>query len=215
MPVQLLTAKLVQFIAPLSSGRTSRISCLDVRIITYRANSAGLQCNLGIKIWKKIKRIPILNCLNLQKINFVLTISKNLKLTFLSQKSWPAEDKKQLSVCYTRIHHPVTMENLSCWLKENFQLNITETAVFSNHSTRSVTVLKSWEAGLSMSETLKRGQWNNSTTFGKFNNKPIHKEGSNHFYRCDIEYYFNWNFIEQKLKSLWDAGCLMRNLQNW
>ena len=140
-----------------------------------------------------------MNCLDLQKINFLLSISKNLKLTFLSQKSWPAADIKQLSLCYTRIHHPITVGNLSCWLKENFQLNRTETAVFSNHSTRSVAVLKSWEASLSMSETLKRDQWNNSTTFGKFNNKPIHEEGSNQILK-DNSFLQVWHWVLFQLK---------------
>ena len=96
--MQLLTAKLVQFIASLSSGRASRISSLDVRFITYKANSAGLQCNKGTKSWEKDKKDPYfelfrspedkLLTINIKELETYLSIPKKLassryKTTFL------------------------------------------------------------------------------------------------------------------------------------
>lgn len=50
-----------------------------------------------------------------------------------------------------------------------------------------------------MSETLKRDQWNNSTTFGKFNNKPIHEEGPNQILK-DNSFLQVWHWVLFQLK---------------
>ena len=77
----------------------------------------------------------------------------------------------QFFISYIRPHNPVSVDTVLRWLKEFLRLSGTDTGIFTEHSTRTVSTFKAKLVGLGL--TLKRGQWTNKTTFETFYIKPI------------------------------------------
>ena len=84
LAVKLFSLKLAVLIIILPSERPSEILYSHVTFITFKPNSVVLHFRRVTKCWKKVKKLPILNYLNFQKINFALLNA--LRPTFLSQK---------------------------------------------------------------------------------------------------------------------------------
>ena len=84
------------------------------------------------KSCKKVKKLPILDHLAFQKINFAFINAFYVSVT----KCWTTVDKTQLLLSYVKPHNPMSVDTVSFWLKEFLKLFGIDTTVFSGHSTR-------------------------------------------------------------------------------
>ena len=80
----------------------------------------------------------------------------------------------ELPISHTNPHKPVSVDTVSYWLKEFLRLSeAIGTSIFTKHSTTAASASKPKQVGLSLPDILRRGQWNNKTTFETFYIKPI------------------------------------------
>ena len=80
----------------------------------------------------------------------------------------------ELPISHTNPHKPVSVDTVSYWLKEFLRLSeAISTSIFTKHSTTAASASKPKQVGFSLPDILRRGQWNNKTTFETFYIKPI------------------------------------------
>ena len=102
-----------------------------------------------------------------------LCVIRCLKQYLLITDPLRSQKTAQLLISYIRPHNPVSVDTVSRWLKEFLRLSGIDTSTLTGHSIRTASASKAKQLGLSLSETLRRGQWTNKTTFETFYNKPI------------------------------------------
>ena len=102
-----------------------------------------------------------------------LCVIRCLKQYLLITNPLRSQKTAQLLISYIRPHNPVSVDTVSRWFKEFLRLSGIDTSTLTGHSIRTASASKAKQLGLSLSETLRRGQWTNKTTFETFYNKPI------------------------------------------
>ena len=102
-----------------------------------------------------------------------LCVIRCLKQYLLITNPLRSQKTAQLLISYIRPHNPVSVDTVSRWLKEFLRLSGIDTSTLTGHSIRTASASKAKQLELSLSETLRRGQWTNKTTFETFYNKPI------------------------------------------
>ena len=102
-----------------------------------------------------------------------LCVIRCLKQYLLITDPLRSQKTAQLLISYIRPHNPVSVDTVSGWFKEFLRLSGIDTSTLTGHSIRTASASKAKQLELSLSETLRRGQWTNKTTFETFYNKPI------------------------------------------
>ena len=74
---------------------------------------------------------------------------------------------KQLLISLVQPYHGVTSSTVSRWIVNMLGLCGIDTKTFKAHSARSASTSKASSIGISLSEIVKRGQWQSDSTFSK------------------------------------------------
>ena len=154
---------MTMLLAILSSNRASELTNLDIRYVVFKENSVIFQFSKLTKTWKKGIGPPSIECKGFEKAG--LSVIRCLK-QYLLITTEPL-------ISYIRPHNPVSLDTVSCRVKQFLRLSGIDTSIFTGHSTRTASASKAKRAGKSLPEILKRGQWANKTTFETFYDKPI------------------------------------------
>ena len=94
-------------------------------------------------------------------------------------------DIRDLIISYGKPHKPVSSETISRWIKDELSKAGVDTSVFKAHSCRSASSSKARDAGISVSEILKKGGWKSVHTFKTFYSRDIINSE-------DIDFEFNY-----------------------
>ena len=95
---------------------------------------------------------------------------------YIGRNTLVTRDIRDLIISYGKPHKPVSSETKSRWIKDELSKAGVDTSVFKAHSSRSASSSKAREAGISVSEILKKGGWKSVHTF-----KTILLQGYNKF----------------------------------
>ena len=158
-----ITLKMAMLLAFLSSNRASELTNLDIRHVVFKENSVIFQFSKLTKTWKKGIGPPSIEYKGFEKAG--LCVIRCLKQYLLITS--------KLLISYIRPRNPVTLDTVSCRVKQFLRLSGIDTSIFTGHSTRTASASKAKRVGKSLPEILKRGQWANKTTFETFYDKPI------------------------------------------
>ena len=101
------------------------------------------------------------------------------------QNTLVTRDIRDLSFSYRKPHKPVSSETISRWIKYELSKARVDTSVFKAHSCRSASSSKARDAGISVSELLKKRGWKSVHTFKTFYSRDK-KESK------DVDFEFNY-----------------------
>ena len=97
----------------------------------------------------------------------------NEKLCIGIRNTLVTRDIRDLIISYGKPHKPVSSETISRWIKDELSKAGVDTSVFKAHSCRSASSSKARDAGISVSEILKKEGWKSIHTFKTFYSRDI------------------------------------------
>ena len=105
--------------------------------------------------------------------NGKLCIVKCLQSYIGIRNTLATQDIRDLIISYGKPHKPVSSGTISRWIKDELSKVGVDTSVFKAHSCRSASSSKARDAGISVSEILKKEGWKSIHTFKTFYSRDI------------------------------------------
>ena len=134
LSTKIITLKLTALLAILSSNRVSELTYLDIRHIVFKENSVVFHFSKLTKTWRKGKSPQSFELKGFEKAE--LCKIRYLKQYLLITDPLRSEKTTQLLISYISPSDQVSVDTVSCWLKEYLRLSGTDTSIFTGHSTR-------------------------------------------------------------------------------
>ena len=179
-----LVKKTVMLLIILGALRKQAPFTLKVDNIVFKENKVILLPNKTMKHTKANRRSEPL-IYHHYPGNEKLCIFKCLQSYIGIRNTLVTRDIKDLIISYRKPHKPVSLETISRWIKDELSKAGVDTSVFKAHSCRSASSSKARDAGISVSEILKKGGWKSVHTFKTFYSRDIINSE-------DVDFEFNY-----------------------
>ena len=174
-----LSIKTVILCLLVSGQRGQTIWLMDTRNMVFDKDS--VKCSIGdpLKTSDPQNHISEL-CFKEYTINKALCVRHYLCQYRQRTKNLRGGEAHGFFISTLPPHLPIARATLSSWVKDGLKRSGVDTTRFTPHSTRSASTSKArTEAGVSLASILKTAGWKNSSTFARFYNKKIEKQGWN------------------------------------
>ena len=179
-----LVKKTVMLLIILGALRKQAPFTLKVDNIVFKENKVILLPNKTMKHTKANRPLEPL-IYHHYPDNEKLCIVKCLQSYIGIRNTLVTRDIKDLIISYGKPHKPVSSETISRWIKDELSKAGVDTSVFKAHSCRSASSSKARDAGISVSEILKKGGWKSVHTFKTFYSRDIINSE-------DVDFEFNY-----------------------
>jgi integrase len=167
-----LCGKLAMLMALVTVQRVQTLHLLDVRFMKKSMFGFTFSLQEVIKQSRPGKAPPVIE-LRAYPRDRRLCIVTVLKEYLERRRVKVKKDTYKLFVTYRKPHEGVSRDTLSRWIKcMMFRAGI-DTTVFKAHSTRAAAASKAKAADIPVSDIMETAGWSNSSTFGKFYDKPV------------------------------------------
>ena len=167
-----LVKKTVMLFIILGARRKQALFILRVDNIVFKENKVILLPNKTMKHTKANRPLEPL-IYHHYPDNEKLCIVKCLQSYIGIRNTLVTRDIRDLIISYGKPHKPVPSEAISTWIKDELSKAGVETSVLKAHSCRSASSSKAKDAGISVSEILKKGGWKSVHTFKTFYSRDI------------------------------------------
>jgi len=172
LDLKLLSYKLVMLLALTNADRCSDLAALDLNFRTYQTN--------GVKfvipgLTKSRRKGPPIEAFypkftDDSKLCPLLALQAYEERTKGHRKSLHSRNPVFISI--KKPFKPVKPATIGHWLKNLMKEAGIDTSVFTAHSTRGAATSKARAVGVPMAEILKAANWNSTSTFCRFYNRP-------------------------------------------
>ena len=168
---KLLTFKLTTLLSLTAASRVSEITNLDIDFLDKHHNMYIFTFSKVSKTWKQGQKTPTLD-FKVYDLDPSLCVCRTID-QYLERTRSGRGIHKQLLISLVQPYHGVTSSTVSGWIVNMLGLCGIDTKTFKAHSARSASTSKASSIGISLSEIVKRGQWQSDSTFRKFYHKNI------------------------------------------
>ena len=87
--------------------------------------------------------------------------------------------QSQLLINHVEPFNPVSIDTISRWVKQVLESAGIDINKYSAHSSRAASSSSCKAKGLNIAEIMKRAGWSNSSTFARFQDKPVDTAAAN------------------------------------
>ena len=150
-----LVKKAVMLFLILGARRKQALFTLSVDNIVFKENKVILLPNKNMKHTKgnrPLERLIYHHYSDSEKLCIVKCLQSYIEI----RKTLVTRDIRDLIISYCKPNKPVSSETISRWIKDEISKAGVDTSVFEPHSCRSASSYKARDAGISVSEILKR-----------------------------------------------------------
>ena len=170
-----LTCKLTVLLAWSSALRASSIQHLNINFMAKTKSCSKFYFNNLHNSWRNGKALPAVTHQEYTH-DEKLCVARTLDEYIAWVERWSSgEQLSQFLLSFIHSHKPVVFSTISGWLKTILMKSGINTSTFIARSTRSPST--SGSQGASIEDILKRGFWSNKSSWQRFYNKDIVKEG--------------------------------------
>lgn len=170
-----LTLKVVMLMALISAQRVGTLHSLTVDMLRKTSNSFVFHLDAPLKQSRDGKPLPYLEFKAYPR-DRRLCIFTYLKEFLKRRKLKVGNVHNKLFISLIGKHKPVSKSTIARWIKIVLKNAGINTNIFKAHSVRAASVSKAKEQDIPIEDIMSNAGWTNSSTFGKFYDKPIRKQ---------------------------------------